>query len=107
MSVETSIARLEEKVEALKEAIEYSGKVQADSYNVLKDQLEKADTTLVHRLSSMNSFREQINIERNSYVTNEKLDLRLKPWERMFWGLSAIVALISVVILPLLIIWFK
>jgi len=110
MSDEAAIIRLEEKVVALTNSFSNycneSEKLQVERAKRLQEQLQKTENTLNSRLEAMNEFRAQINQERLTYVTNEKLDLRLKPLERMFWGLSAVIALITVVILPL-IMWLR
>jgi hypothetical protein len=109
MSTEEAIIRLEGKIVALKDTFTsyclQAEKMQIERAQALKDQLEKNEKTLNLRLETMNDFRAQINSERVTYVTNEKLDLRIKPLERMFWGLTTVVSLLSLFGIPLLIIF--
>jgi len=109
MSVEESIVRLEEQVAGFRMAFELyckeADKLQEERAKRLQEQLTKAENTLEIRLEHMNEFRSQINQERATYVTNEKLDMRIKPLERMFWGLSAALGVVVFLLIPLLAIW--
>ena len=105
--VENSLARLEEQVKSLRLSFEsycvQHEKLQRERAEVLKDQLQKSEKTLNIRLEQMNDFRMQINLERATYVTKKELDLRIRPLEKVIWGLAAILALLAAIGIPVII----
>jgi hypothetical protein len=75
----------DKEVVSLKEYIDwrFSEHEKLDEANrkAIADALLKSSLEMERRLLTMNEFREQINRERNTYVTRENFDLRFKPIE--------------------------
>ncbi len=75
-------AELNIKIEALKELIESRmcglKKLLDERHEFTQTALEKAETSMVKRLETMNEFRSQIQEERSTYITKEILDLTVK-----------------------------
>lgn len=53
---------------------EYIDKCMAD----LKEAMDKLENSMSHRLESVNQFREQLNVERGTFVTKEVLDAKME-----------------------------
>lgn len=80
--IDTKIASVNEKIETIT--------------NLQKDAVNLAAHSLELRLENMNEFRTQINKERVDYIKREIFEARIRPLERMFWGIAAIVSLLLI-----------